>query len=55
VQGEKTNYSQAALPGARVIDVGCGWGGMMAYCADELGAAHVEGITLSAMQHEHIT
>jgi cyclopropane-fatty-acyl-phospholipid synthase len=36
-------------PQARVLDIGCGWGGLGLYLA-EFGAAHVTGITLSREQ-----
>jgi cyclopropane-fatty-acyl-phospholipid synthase len=36
-------------PGKRVLDIGCGWGGLALYLA-ELAAAHVTGITLSREQ-----
>ena len=37
-------------PGLRVLDIGCGWGGMAHYLATVAGAAHVTGITLSEEQ-----
>ncbi len=37
-------------PGQRVLDIGCGWGGLALYLA-ELCHVHVTGITLSAEQH----
>jgi cyclopropane-fatty-acyl-phospholipid synthase len=39
----------AIRPGMRVLDIGCGWGGMALYLAERLGA-RVTGITLSAEQ-----
>src|SRR5262245_132142 len=36
-------------PGARVLDIGSGWGGLALYLA-ESGAAHVTGVTLSEEQ-----
>ncbi|MBV9701965.1 MAG: class I SAM-dependent methyltransferase [Methylobacteriaceae bacterium] len=36
-------------PGARVLDIGCGWGGMALYLAERCGA-HVLGVTLSQEQ-----
>lgn len=36
-------------PGDRVLDIGCGWGGMALYLA-EICSAHVTGITLSREQ-----
>ena len=37
-------------PGARVLDIGSGWGGMGLYLAETCGA-HVTGVTLSDEQH----
>src|SRR5262245_57569332 len=37
-------------PGQRVLDIGCGWGGLGLYLA-EFGDANVTGITLSQEQH----
>ena len=41
-------------PGARVLDIGCGWGGMALYLARVCGA-DVTGITLSQEQHRVAT
>ncbi|GAB2913859.1 cyclopropane-fatty-acyl-phospholipid synthase family protein [Paraburkholderia jirisanensis] len=38
-------------PGNSVIDVGCGWGGMLKYAIDYAGAATATGITLSEDQY----
>ena len=37
-------------PGANVLDIGCGWGGLALYLA-EVAGAHATGITLSKEQH----
>jgi cyclopropane-fatty-acyl-phospholipid synthase len=38
-------------PGAKVLDIGCGWGGLALYLA-EIAGAQVTGITLSREQHQ---
>ena len=38
-------------PGASVLDIGCGWGGLALYLA-EIAGAHVTGITLSREQYQ---
>jgi cyclopropane-fatty-acyl-phospholipid synthase len=38
-------------PGASVLDIGCGWGGLALYLA-EIADANVTGITLSQEQHK---
>jgi cyclopropane-fatty-acyl-phospholipid synthase len=37
-------------PGQRVLDIGCGWGGMALYLATVAGASQVTGVTLSEEQ-----
>lgn len=37
-----------------VLDVGCGWGGMLNYCLDVRGAARAIGLTLSRDQFEYV-
>ncbi|QIL82664.1 class I SAM-dependent methyltransferase [Diaphorobacter sp. HDW4A] len=39
-------------PGQRVLDIGCGWGGLSRYIAEVAGAGHVRGVTLSTEQLE---
>jgi cyclopropane-fatty-acyl-phospholipid synthase len=41
-------------PGHRVFDIGCGWGGLAIYLAQECGVEEV-GVTLSKEQHELAT
>ncbi len=53
-QENKREHLAAKLllkPGMRVLDIGCGWGGMGLHLAREYGA-HVTGITLSQRQHK---
>ncbi|HEX2794206.1 MAG TPA: class I SAM-dependent methyltransferase [Croceicoccus sp.] len=40
----------ALEPGQKVLDIGCGWGGMAIFLAQRAGV-HVTGITLSQEQH----
>jgi cyclopropane-fatty-acyl-phospholipid synthase len=42
----------ALQPGMRLLDVGCGWGGMVRYAAEHYGA-HAVGVTLSRKQAEY--
>lgn len=44
----------ALQPGMRLLDVGCGWGGMAMYAADRYGV-HAVGVTLSRRQAEYAT
>ena len=39
-------------PGAKALDIGCGWGGLALYLA-EVASAQVTGITLSQEQYQH--
>ncbi|MBK3580345.1 class I SAM-dependent methyltransferase [Streptomyces sp. MBT65] len=41
-------------PGARLLDVGCGWGALVMHAAERHGA-RATGITNSSRQHEYIT
>ena len=41
-------------PKQRVLDVGCGWGGMMRFARERFGVASVDGLTLSADQYDFI-
>lgn len=41
-------------PGARLLDIGCGWGGLLERAVWTHGAAHATGLTLSAAQARHI-
>jgi myxalamid-type polyketide synthase MxaB len=37
-----------------VLDVGCGWGGMMRFCRERLGVRHVTGLTPNPHQFEYL-
>ncbi|HHL43565.1 MAG TPA: methyltransferase domain-containing protein, partial [Hellea balneolensis] len=38
-------------PGHKILDIGCGWGGMAIYLAENFDV-HVTGVTLSTQQHK---
>lgn len=38
-------------PGQKILDIGCGWGGMAIYLAEHFDV-HVTGVTLSVQQHK---
>jgi len=42
-------------PGQRVLDIGCGWGGMALYLAEVAGAGQAVGVTLSTEQQAAAT
>jgi cyclopropane-fatty-acyl-phospholipid synthase len=39
--------------GSRVLDVGCGWGALLAHLVDHRAASHVTGLTLSSDQADY--
>src|SRR5436190_3998610 len=41
-------------PGERFLDIGCGWGALIFWAAENYGV-HATGITLSRNQHEYVT
>ena len=41
--------------GDKIIDVGCGWGGLMQYAISEFGAESALGLTLSEDQFDHVS
>ena len=56
-QLDKKRHIAAKLliePGQKVLDIGCGWGGLALYLAGECGA-DVTGLTLSVEQHKVAT
>jgi len=42
------------VDGQHVLDVGCGWGGLMQYITDQFPKSSVHGLTLSSAQYAHI-
>jgi cyclopropane-fatty-acyl-phospholipid synthase len=40
--------------GSHLLDIGCGWGGMLDYAVNVAGVSTATGITLSQSQYEHI-
>jgi cyclopropane-fatty-acyl-phospholipid synthase len=56
-QERKLDYlaTGALAPGAhRVLDIGCGWGGLMRRLVQHHDVGHVTGLTLSDAQAEHV-
>lgn len=56
-QRRKLAYHADAVgagPGMRILDVGCGWGGMMRTLLRDHGVAEAVGLTLSEEQHAYI-
>ncbi|MFJ9407932.1 class I SAM-dependent methyltransferase [Streptomyces sp. NPDC101393] len=43
----------ALRPGARLLDIGCGWGSLSLYAAEHHGA-HVTAVTLAREQRDHV-
>jgi cyclopropane-fatty-acyl-phospholipid synthase len=41
-------------PGERLLDIGCGWGGLILWAAQHYGV-EATGITLSQNQHDHVS
>ena len=55
-QAQREKYAALARaigagPDARLLEIGCGWGGFAEFAAREVGA-HVTGVTISPAQHE---
>lgn len=42
-------------PASKVLDVGCGWGGLMNYIADKYSGANVHGLTISSEQYAYVS
>jgi cyclopropane-fatty-acyl-phospholipid synthase len=51
-QAKKRHIAAKLLvtPGQKILDIGCGWGGLACYLAKTAGAGHVTGISLSEKQ-----
>jgi cyclopropane-fatty-acyl-phospholipid synthase len=45
----------ALRPGQKVLDIGCGWGGLAAFLSSNYDRVHVTGVTLSKNQHAYAT
>ncbi len=50
---ELVGHKLGLAPGARLLDVGCGWGSMSLYAAERFGA-QVTGVTIAAEQKKFI-
>jgi len=42
-------------PGDSILDIGCGWGGMLEYATAVIGAREATGLTVSRDQHAFVT
>lgn len=51
---ERAGITDAAAPGFRVLDMGCGWGSFSLYCAAKFPQVAVTGVSNSASQREFI-
>ena len=50
----ETMYEELELePGMRLLDIGCGWGGVMEYCGSR--GVHVTGVTLAENSYNYCT
>jgi myxalamid-type polyketide synthase MxaB len=41
-------------PGQRLLDIGCGWGGMLRFCRGTLHVRHAAGLTVSPQEFEYL-
>ena len=56
-QVDKLNYHLDAAgvkPGSRLLDIGCGWGGLIRTACASRSIAHATGLTLSEDQHNFV-